>query len=495
MNLIASGFADKIFVKIIYHLLTRLDVDFVQYYFDSPNEIAQRVRARGQYYVDIQAGNYDCDWNAILPLDEQLIESMSACEQVVLRMLDRNDIWTPLTYAQRKALYLKHLRYWNDVIEKEKIDLGLFSGVPHGVFDYVAYALCKHKNIPVLFFACPSLLTDVVFIAESWEEPALELDTCYKRLVAEGALIGADTLTLSPKFEEHYRAQTRIESDPPMPYHMSQAWFDNNKIPGSWGILAKRIKFILWAPVALLKKMSNPLFWVRKISIEITQRKQRDTVRNTARYYDAHVTEVDLSRKFIYAPLQQQPEMTTSPMAGAYVDQHLIIQQLAACVPEDVLIYVKEHPYQDWGGVVGRETDDYRQMLALRNVRFVSKSFNTYRLIDNCIAVATATGTAGWEGLFRGKPLLMFGHHIYQYAPGVFAMHTVEDCIKAISAILAGAKPTLAEMRLYLKAMEEVAIIGYTDSVRRQITVISDEDNVANLADALIARIKKFGLS
>ena len=494
MNVFAFGFADEIFVKVVYHLIEHLDIDFVEYYFDTPTEIGKRVASHGQYYVEIQEGRYDRPLSAMIPLDEKLIEEMSGCEQATLRMMDRNDIWNPLTYAQRKTLYLKHLRNWNDVLERRDIDIAIFSNVPHGVFDFVVYSLCKLKGIPVLLLACPALLTDVLFIGESWEDPAPELGLRYKGLLAEGKLADAENMIMGEKFEAHFKAQTRTDADPPIPYHMSQAWFDNNKEPTYLELQLRRIKRLLSQPAILVSKAGSPIFWIRKLQLHIAQRTQRRLERAVSKYYDDHCAVPDLEKKFIYVPLQQQPEATTSPMAGAYVDQYLLVQQLSACVPDDVLIYVKEHPYQHWGGVAGRDLSEYEQMTELKNVRFVPKTFSTYELIDHCIAVATSTGTAGWEGLFKQKPFLMFGHHIYQYAPGVFQIRTVDECREAIKAVMNGFKPTLNEMRLFLKAMEDVAIIGFTDAMRRQIVAISDESNASNIANGFIAEMKRIGV-
>ena len=38
---------------------------------------------------------------------------------------------------------------------------------------------------------------------------------------------------------------------------------------------------------------------------------------------------VDLSRKYIYVPLHNQPEMSTSALGGKYRDQALLIEDLA----------------------------------------------------------------------------------------------------------------------------------------------------------------------
>ena len=44
---------------------------------------------------------------------------------------------------------------------------------------------------------------------------------------------------------------------------------------------------------------------------------------------------------------------------------------------------------------------------------------NTISLIKGSVAVATITGTAGWEALFHGKPVIAFGLAWYRWAQGV----------------------------------------------------------------------------
>ena len=54
----------------------------------------------------------------------------------------------------------------------------------------------------------------------------------------------------------------------------------------------------------------------------------------------------DLSKKFIYFALHYQPERSTDPQSSYYSDQLIPLSILNNLVPDDYVIYVKEHPRQ-----------------------------------------------------------------------------------------------------------------------------------------------------
>lgn len=139
---------------------------------------------------------------------------------------------------------------------------------------------------------------------------------------------------------------------------------------------------------------------------------------------------VDLRTKFIYVPLHNQPEMSTSALGGPWRDQLLMIEALARHLPEGWEIYVKENPRQ---GAYARGPMFFHRLSRIRGVRFMPSSASTHELSTHAQFVATVTGTAGWEAIRKGLPALVFGNAWYKSLPGVHLFREGMD-FRAIAA-------------------------------------------------------------
>lgn len=120
--------------------------------------------------------------------------------------------------------------------------------------------------------------------------------------------------------------------------------------------------------------------------------------------------------RYIYFPLHLQPELTTAALGGVFADQLLAIESLSAWLPEGYAVYIKENPKQT---EKQRGPYFYKRLRALPNVRLLGRQESSAELIRHSVGVATITGTAGWEALFFGKPVLVFGAAWYREFPGV----------------------------------------------------------------------------
>jgi hypothetical protein len=415
-------------------------------------------------------------WATLDPIDEELIESMRECEAIFMEMVSRMEWKRRIPFAVRKRWYYMHLRFWNDYIRRNRVNLYLSAWMPHEIPDIVIYYLCKHYSIPVLYFECASMVRDTSFAERDWQESSAQIKPRYEALLKEYAgVTDPERVPLDPDYEERWKALTAVEGTRP------PAYVD---LPSYW---QKVFKTLSTAPLQLLHsalQYFTPSGFLRFGSL--LERRRILCERNA--FYDAHAVEPDLNQAFVYLPLHYQPEASTTPMGGVFVQQVLMAQLLNAHLPDGILIYIKEHPRESaW---LQRSIQFYEDLVKIDKVRLVARSVDTFVLRERCSAVATATGTAGVEALFRGKPVFLFGHRFYQYARGVHRIHSTEDCAAAVREIFTeGKRPTLMDCRLYLKAMEDTRVHGAINPWHYDVSKQPYEQHVRSHTEALLTEI------
>jgi len=123
-------------------------------------------------------------------------------------------------------------------------------------------------------------------------------------------------------------------------------------------------------------------------------------------------------RPYVYLPLHLQPELTSDLLGGEFADQAYLLNHLREFVPHNYDICVKENPKQTSRM---RSESFFRALSRLRRVQFLPASTSSFDLIRGATAVATISGTAGWEALRMGKPVLLYGQAFWRNFPGVYA--------------------------------------------------------------------------
>jgi hypothetical protein len=101
------------------------------------------------------------------------------------------------------------------------------------------------------------------------------------------------------------------------------------------------------------------------------------------------------------------------------------------------------------------------------------------------------TGTTGWEAIARGVPVLCFGTAWYQGCDGVFDARRLEGLDAGVEAIAGGARPDARKVRLFLKAVERVGIVGFVDDDGRHASGIAEGENAGALCEALAAMARR----
>ncbi len=288
-------------------------------------------------------------------------------------------------YDHLFQLACNHSYYW---LKTHRLNCLIFSNVPHQGMALAQFAVAKKLGIKTLIFS-QSLFPGKSWLTESWED------------IGEFA-----TSKMTEEFE------IDISKPKAPPFYMANVK-SNHK-----------------------RKFKNLLQQLRSRSLitlgltGISEKKRRSNFqRNTKRWQNAvedsrylkkknsFFTDQTGSESFVYFPLHLQPEMTTDVLGGKYADQILAIEKLREIVPNEIQIYVKENPKQT--GLL-RSESFFRRLEQIDNLKFISPDVPSFELTQNSIAVATITGTAGWEALRMGKPVFVFGDSFWKSLPGAF---------------------------------------------------------------------------
>ncbi len=383
-----------------------------------------------------------------------LLEALKPAEVVALRMYDRifRGARTGQAYELRRRLWLQHVAWAYGLLVDGRYRTLIFSEIPHHPFPYVLHSVARVLGLRVLFFAQVQV-KDTHVLCESIEGMFDPIGAEYTRMVETGEDATYDDLA------PHMRAEFDRRTGKHDPFYMGLSDL-------TWrGRLYMRSKKFFRADDRL---------------------RVHRTIKNGLAYRAARRLVPAEGERFVYFPLHLQPEATTNPMGGVFVDQYLALETLCRALPAGWKVVVKENPAQRFAK---RDYGFYEHLGAMEQVHLVSRKTSTFDLIERCEAVATITGTAGWEALFKGKPAIVFGHAFYRGAPGAIAVEEVESLAAALEAIESGSPPTwsVEDLRRFLLAVQRTSLHGVVDAAYLRDSDLPFEASVQRYCRALTA--------
>ncbi len=441
-------------------------------------------------------------------LDETLLEQLALCESIVLRMMDRIDYASVLDHADRRKLYYTHLRYWSAVLDRYRPDILFNASTPHQIYDFVLQELCCLRGVRVVMFGLGFDL-NLLFCKDDYRQGSGRIGPlCADRLAAGEA----GPVELSADIEARL-ARVGRSYDEAIPTLVANQLKDDDR---QFSIISPLLLAKVFAQTLRLGAYmvasalsADPAGWKRA---EAAKRKLVEWIYHELtgplrlfklkRYYRQLAAPVDMSQPYIYLPLAYQPELSSSPEGGLFVEQLLMADLLSQAVPPGWSIYIKEHPIQFTYSLGTnrsvRSHEFYEALKARPNVHLVPLETVPFALIDNARAVATVTGTSGWEAMVRGKPVLHFGYPWWQGCPGSFYTPDLASCRDALARVTAGFVPNMAELRLFARVSQEEGCSGdiYWD---RSIQMLSAAENsrvaevVAAMAELIVREESRRG--
>jgi hypothetical protein len=436
-------------------------------------------------------------------VDASILSALAPDEAIALAMMDRMDPGEgAFDHDARRRHWHDLLRQWSGALDALQPDAVIFSMAPHAIYDYALYALCKQRGVPTCMFE-RAQLPGLVFAIERFETGSDEMRAVLRDLNR------SEDLKLSDVARSHV-AQLRGGGAGALPPNYRKK-LERRRLMSREGRqrqagILRTLAFELARGVylALWRGAAPPNYFVREDSAGrlvspglagwLRSRWRGQWKKRALRaFYDRLTRDVPAGRPYVLLTLHFQPERAIVPMAGAFCDQTLIVDLLAQCLPPDWVLVVKEHPWQlvPFGrGELGRSAGFYRRIADHPNVVFVPVDADTTALVRGARAVATATGSSGWQALACGIPALVFGAAWYADAPGVYRIGDVASCRDAMTAIAGGATVPADAAERMLAAFEAAACPGYLEPGLEDVALTKDEA-AASMAAALAAILTK----
>ena len=411
------------------------------------------------------------DTSEFPPPGKDLIEQLYRVESLILTMMNRK--LDRLRTDERKHLYYNILQYWHGILKKYKPDIIIYGDIPHNIYNYPIFELARLLNIRTIMFQDTRVSDRLLTYTNFWKGS----NDLHKEL-RKNQDKNFSLKDLSRDLQEYYKLQRNPERDAtPIVIKMRK-----NQYSG-FNLFLRRLKRL---------KSSIKNGTVLKLIIQNIIKRFKQ---NLKKEYNSVQIKPDFNKKFIYVPLNAQPELTTCPLGDIFVDQILMIETLSASLPESWTIYVKEHPIQwlvrglSFSSV--RYQGYYKKIAKVKNVQVIPIETDTYALINKSQAVATATGNAAWEAILRRKPAIVFGYPWYKDCSEIFRVKDVESCKKALEKITNGFAPNQQQIINYLKCFEKATIRGYFSPAVKKTSKLTEEENRNNIAQKIISEMEK----
>ena len=196
-------------------------------------------------------------------------------------------------------------------------------------------------------------------------------------------------------------------------------------------------------------------------------------------------------REFATYFLHTQPEYSVEGLAFEFRDQLALIQNIAALLPANICLAVKEH----WPMLGIREIDFYRKLVETPNVVLISDRINSYDLIRKSRTVFTLTGSTALEAIYEGVPAIVFGDVYFEGFEGIYKVDSIRKLKQVILAVLANPKAGSSEESA-VRALAAMYAASYPGKISSEYSIeeMEDAENIKMVVDAIEKELSIWGI-
>ena len=363
--------------------------------------------------VNLHRLDYDPSFS-FAHIPPRLLLDLKKYESNFLYMTDRLAFY-PRSTSDLSRLYFKFCRVWLRAFLDNNVNALIFFSSPHMGFDFVGYAVAKVLDIDVRIVNRTGLgvSSRITTGIDLWNNDRLDEIKLEKDPVLFD-LDGGGDLDLS--LSNSIAVNDKVFSQHKSRYAFLRVFF---KIILK-SLLTDLLRFMQL--ISSSKKSRKESFrWISGPAMIFTAPAKwffSIETRSLLNFYKKKCITQIPAKNFVLFAAHFQPERSTNPEGGCYGDHLTAINALLACMPEGMPILYKEHPRSfdvlDMRRRFARNRAYFNTINSCENVYLVDPFFDNAYLIREAAAVATITGSSGWQALQIGKPCLVFGDAWYR---------------------------------------------------------------------------------
>jgi hypothetical protein len=360
-------------------------------------------------------------------LDSNFLNQMNECQILFFSTLDRCCA-IPLSISSQREYFYELVYFFKSFFENRKDIKNLFfSTTPHFPVDIILFYTAKYFSLNIIILSRTDF-NNQFFFRNDWQN----IHFFNNDILYNDKKFKIDT-NMDSKFVQHGKNLNNLSIS-----SLKRNVLDKN--------IFKKYFYLIKHSVHVFKSKNeySSLFLNNNIDLPTIIKlhfKRYNENKILYKSYIKYSIKPDLTSDYLYFPLHFQPERTTDPEGMFFSNQLIALQLLRSTLPQNIKIFVKEHPRQfdplipDLRKLYSRSKLFYKKILNLPNTYLINIDTNSNDLIYHSKFVATITGSAGWEGALKGKPVFIFGRPWYASCDSCFIINDKNDIINALNKI------------------------------------------------------------
>lgn len=323
----------------------------------------------------------------------------------------------PYSYEDTLKILQIKAKALSAFLKKEKPDALVVSQALSGTGNFLLYTMAKKIGIPVWSINMTGIKHTYVLSDHHIRFPSLEKK--YRENLARGV-----------KLEPYYGEAKKIIEE----FRKSREPYYAKLSPREQPVNRNtQLRFLSPAHLATSISFFVKMFYRYYVSskhrdytmvtpLNYVQDHVRRKMRNLVGAKDLYDNMIE-GEKFVFFPLQTEPESSLNLWAPFKTDQLEIIRQISKSLPIDYKLYVKEHPLM----VQFRPRAFYKEIKKNLNVALIDPSVRGTDLAERADLLITITGTLGLEATFLKKPVIVLGNIWYDALSFIKKCSVAED--------------------------------------------------------------------